>query len=357
MPSGGFWRKPVSRTYAYNLDLGEHYYSPMTNYLDSERGTRGETPGALTFSERLAKKWVHGRRYEPTELRDRYARSSSMAREATQARSSSMAREATQARSSSMVREQINQAQAPSRSAREVSVWPSARAASRAVSEAPTGPITSAWMNRRAMQEQASASSAALRSEQTSARSESTHQRSSQQQSSSTTIKSTKTGGCGCGCSGEGDCVERSAATTKIALMAKQRLEEERKSFLSGYSSRSQQKAVSSRQEEVKIKVNEKQSDDINYKIAGIHINPWTNREEMQEADEASARARARIFELERELEEITKKALMTSNTTKYLKTAKQMAYQASSEADEEAKASTKKSKRVMIQSSTSLRG
>ena len=53
-------------------------------------------------------------------------------------------------------------------------------------------------------------------------------------------------------------------------------------------------------------------------------MQPWANRSDMQEAEEASARARARIAELERELEEITKKALMSSS--KCLKTAKQMA-------------------------------
>jgi hypothetical protein len=36
----GFWRRPASRTYAYNLNVGEHYYSPMTSYLDAERGSR-----------------------------------------------------------------------------------------------------------------------------------------------------------------------------------------------------------------------------------------------------------------------------------------------------------------------------
>ena len=56
----------------YNLDVGEHYYTPMTNYLEAERGTRGETPGALTFDERLSRNWLHGRRYEATEARDRY---------------------------------------------------------------------------------------------------------------------------------------------------------------------------------------------------------------------------------------------------------------------------------------------
>jgi len=65
----------------YNMEVGEHYYAPMTSYLEAERGTRGETPGALTFDERLSRNWLHGRRYEATEARERYARSNSMARE------------------------------------------------------------------------------------------------------------------------------------------------------------------------------------------------------------------------------------------------------------------------------------
>ena len=46
--------------------------APMTNYLEAERGTRGETPGALTFDERLSKSWLNGRRYEATEARERF---------------------------------------------------------------------------------------------------------------------------------------------------------------------------------------------------------------------------------------------------------------------------------------------
>ena len=72
MVRGGYWRRPVSRTYGYNLEVGEHYYAPMTSYLEAERGSRGETPGALTYSERLARKWIYGRRYESDELRERY---------------------------------------------------------------------------------------------------------------------------------------------------------------------------------------------------------------------------------------------------------------------------------------------
>ena len=64
----------------YNLDVGEHYYAPMTSYLEAERGTRGETPGAMTYDERLQRQWLHGRRFEPLEFRERYARASSAAR-------------------------------------------------------------------------------------------------------------------------------------------------------------------------------------------------------------------------------------------------------------------------------------
>ena len=70
----------------YNLDVGEHYYAPLASYIETERGSRGETPGALTFEERLAQKWITGRRYESTQDRERYSRASSLARgEATAA--------------------------------------------------------------------------------------------------------------------------------------------------------------------------------------------------------------------------------------------------------------------------------
>ena len=47
-------KQPVSRTYAYNLDLSEHYYS---HYLNSDYR------GPLTFEERLALKGIRGRRH------------------------------------------------------------------------------------------------------------------------------------------------------------------------------------------------------------------------------------------------------------------------------------------------------
>merc|ERR1711970_510579 len=56
----GYWRRPIARVYSYNLDLGETYYSPMKDYLDKDRRERGETPGALTYSERIARTWCGG---------------------------------------------------------------------------------------------------------------------------------------------------------------------------------------------------------------------------------------------------------------------------------------------------------
>jgi len=57
----GYWRRPIARVYSYNLDLGENYYSPMKDYVASEdRGDREKTPGALTYSERVARKFMEG---------------------------------------------------------------------------------------------------------------------------------------------------------------------------------------------------------------------------------------------------------------------------------------------------------
>ncbi len=47
----GFWKRPAARTYSYNLDVGEHYYMPMTVHLrETERGSRGEGPGEIYYS-------------------------------------------------------------------------------------------------------------------------------------------------------------------------------------------------------------------------------------------------------------------------------------------------------------------
>jgi hypothetical protein len=61
--------------------------------------------------------------------------------------------------------------------------------------------------------------------------------------------------------------------------------------------------------------------------------------------------SRSRILELERELEEITRKA-MTSQT-RALKTAKQMAAEARLEDEASMSAATKKSRKIIMESST----
>lgn len=52
---GGKWKRPPTKVYAYNYDVGELYYKPMLNHLDKKSaGLETETPGPRTFAERLA---------------------------------------------------------------------------------------------------------------------------------------------------------------------------------------------------------------------------------------------------------------------------------------------------------------
>jgi len=46
----------------------------------AERGMRGESPGALTFGERLHRRWLSGRAYGARDLADRYVRGRSLSR-------------------------------------------------------------------------------------------------------------------------------------------------------------------------------------------------------------------------------------------------------------------------------------
>lgn len=53
------WHRPVSRTYAYNMDVGENYYQPLKDFVDHRE--RGQSPGAMDFGERLLYSWPAGR--------------------------------------------------------------------------------------------------------------------------------------------------------------------------------------------------------------------------------------------------------------------------------------------------------
>ena len=45
------WKRPVSRSYEFNLQVGENYYKHLTNYLDTKTSTltKVDLPGALTY--------------------------------------------------------------------------------------------------------------------------------------------------------------------------------------------------------------------------------------------------------------------------------------------------------------------
>merc|ERR1712064_199790 len=56
------WKRPISRSYEFNMQLAENYYSPLTSYLDQKSSLGvAEPPGALTMSERLALCPISGR--------------------------------------------------------------------------------------------------------------------------------------------------------------------------------------------------------------------------------------------------------------------------------------------------------
>jgi len=261
----------------YNLDVGEHYYSPMTRYLEAERGTTGETPGALTYDERLARQWLHGRRYEATELRDRHARASSLARG-----------EQTVAANSYLESEMA------------------ARRTARAASE---------------MRSTAAASTAATRQQLIS----------SSMASSQKTASTQKT-----------EASLQSVQEKKVASSVQQK----KVSMASQSSTAASSKKVMT---ESKSRV----EDDICKKVADIRMSPWSKGQELDEANAASARARARILELERELEEITRKAMTTQ--VRALKTAKQMAAEATREDQAAMASSFTKTKKVMVESSSKI--
>jgi len=331
----GFWRRPVTRMYSYNLDVGENYYKPMSNYLDRnssvERTARAETPGAMTFAERLQSTGrISGRRYEGS------ARSTSVARESQ-----------------------------ASSSAEHTSAF--ARRGVRAASEMPATAVSSAQAGRESAERQMS-SAVQLRSahaQQSSQRAESASRSQTasalrQESMQSTQIAaSAKQASMSHSREETTETVQRASASSATAQMVQRMRAEQNQQRMEVMQRASSQQRTSRREEKqsaAAIKAGEiKVKDCIEKKIADIRMQPYVGTQEVREAEAASLRARARILDLERELDEITKRAIMTS--TKAVQSAKQMAYQASMEAQEEAKAaSTKKSRKVIVESSSSMR-
>merc|ERR1711962_1022126 len=145
-------------------------------------------------------------------------------------------------------------------------------------------------------------------------------------------------------------------ATAKMVQRMRAEQNQQRMEVMQRASSQQRTSRREEKQSAAAIKAGEiKVKDCIEKKIADIRMQPYVGAQEVREAEAASLRARARILDLERELDEITKRAIMTS--TKAVKSAKQMAYEATMEAQEEAKASsTKKSRKVIVESSSSIK-
>lgn len=60
---GGHWKRPPTKVYDYNYDVGAHYYKPMLSHLDKKKaGVETELPGPKTFAERLATDPLYGKK-------------------------------------------------------------------------------------------------------------------------------------------------------------------------------------------------------------------------------------------------------------------------------------------------------
>lgn len=59
---GSTWKRPPTKVYDYNYDVGQHYYQPMIRHLDKKSaGVSSDSPGPKTFAERLAEDPLYGR--------------------------------------------------------------------------------------------------------------------------------------------------------------------------------------------------------------------------------------------------------------------------------------------------------
>jgi len=316
----GFWKRPVSRTYGYNLDVGQHYYAHHTDYLDSDRGSRGEAPGALTYAERLNRQWLYGRRYDANEVRDRYVRASSATRELSGAESSAVYGSAGYgfrgARAQSCTPfsgGDINNVSAfKNIDARRITAAESVRSSGAAV-----------------------ATSAASSSQQQQSMSMQQQSRQEAQARSSSRMESTT------------KVQQESQKATSVKFQAQKQVRQAQSQVRNAREEKQVQSSCQVRIGGVSVK------DDMIKRVADARMHPWEAGKAVQEAESASAQTRMRISELERELEEITKKAIMTS--THASKTASALAKAAMSEDASAAASSYKKSKKVMIESSQKM--
>merc|ERR1711936_1427934 len=307
------WVRPSFRTYSYNLDVGEHYYTPIRDYVSKPWASRGTYPGVLTFGERLHYKWLSGRKYQSDEVQSRSTRASSLAR-ATSARAASVppassafgastgfyARELARSRSKSV--ERSSSSVVGSCSARATSVPPTAGFG---------GHYGYYKQQLAALQESSESSS-----------------------STSTTINTSS--------------VSSSSKLESTYEAQEQSIKAGRQST-SRAVRRAELHAVSSGRDPRHVGVPRDTSDDICKKVADLRMTPFEGRE-LESYSEANMRGRLRVQKLEKELSALTSCAMKYKSS--YLKSASQMAKEAIEASESEAAASKTMRKTTIVESS-----
>jgi len=90
--------------------------------------------------------------------------------------------------------------------------------------------------------------------------------------------------------------------------------------------------------------------DDICYLVADLHISPYSGQE-ISGANAASQQGKLKVERMDRELSQLTEKAL--SYKSLYAKSASQMAKEAYSAMESEAAASSKKTRKTIVETSS----
>jgi len=292
------WNRPASRTYAYNLDLGDHYYSHIRDHVDSttEKSERGVTPGAMTYAERLQYRGLQGRRAEAEDVSRKFAGSSS---------SEAVFPEARGGRATT----------APPANAGYKGYYTRQLEASRAVAAQENAKKASASAE---MKSAASAKASAA--------------------SSSTTAKKTVT----------------INETTTTSTSRKDELKALQKSSMeygrtSGSAAvrRAESQAVASCKD---VGVAYDLTDDICKKVADIHMAPYA-KDEVSSAAKASQASWSKVSKMEADLAALTQSAMAYKSV--YLKSASQMAAEAMSEDASAVASSYKKTKKTVVESSS----
>lgn len=290
------------------MNVGEHYYTPLRDYVSTPLGSRGTYPGALTYGERLHYKWLSGRKVQSDQVQTRSTRATSLSRATSVPPASSAfggntgfyARELAKSRASSV--ERASSVVAQSSSAR--------------ATRASSVPPTSGFEGRSGYYGQQLASL------------DEAHESSSAISTSINTSSSSK--------------LESSATAQELSIR-------QGRQSSSRAVRRAELHASSSGRDPRHVGVPRDLSDDICYKVADLRMTPFESRE-LQSHTEANMRGRLRVQKLEKELSALTSSAMKYKSF--YSKSASQMAKEAIEASESEAAASRKVRKTTIVESS-----